>query len=345
MAPTERKPGSTLRERLFNEYYGFSFFKAVHLLEALSPGKKRLGQTLNPSDEAVRFSVKPGLVFPPSDIAGLSKPEDEGPPVMDVAFMGLIGPSGVLPYWYNELAIDRARDKDFALSSFLDIFHHRLISLFYLAWKKYRFPENYAPGAKDRLSGYLLSLLGLGTAPLADSTGLGRESLIFYSGLLSRQVPSVAAIEAAVEFFSGARSEVDQFVERVIPLDPEDLTRVGAANSELGVSMVCGSHVKECKTKFRVNIGPMEFRRFVHFLPDSNMLRPIFSLIRYMVGIEYEFEVRLILKREDVPPCTVGLGGEAAPRLGWTTWVKTPGMTHAENPYITFQESDLKYAV
>jgi type VI secretion system protein ImpH len=345
MAPKERKPGSTLRERVFNEYYGFSFFKAVHLLEALSPRKKPLGQTLNPGEEPVRFSVKPGLVFPPSDISGLTRADGEEAPVMEVAFMGLIGPSGVLPYWYNELAIDRAREKDFALSSFLDIFHHRLISLFYLAWKKYRFPENYTPGARDRLSGYLLSLVGLGTSPLADSTGLGRESLIFYSGLLSRQVPSVAAIEATVEFFSGAKSEVEQFIERVIPLDPEDLTRVGAANSDLGVNMVCGSHIKECRTKFRVNVGPMSFRRFVRFLPDSDMLRPIFSLIRYMVGIEYEFEVRLILKKEEVPSCTVGLGREGTPRLGWTTWLKAPGTVHAENPYVTFQESDLTYAV
>lgn len=345
MAPKERKPGSTLRERLFSEYYGFSFFKAVHLLETLSPRKKPLGQTLNPGQEAVRFSVKAGLVFPPSDIAALARPEGEEPAAMDVAFMGLIGPSGVLPYWYNELAIDRAREKDLSLSSFLDIFHHRIISLFYLAWKKYRFPENYIPGAKDRLSGYLLSLIGLGTPPLADSTGLGRESLIFYSGLLSRQVPSVAAIEATVEFFSGAPSEVEQFIERVIPLDPEELTRVGTANSELGVNMVCGSHVRECRTKFRVSVGPMGFRRFTRFLPDSDMLHPIFSLIRYMVGIEYEFEVQLILRKEEVPLCEVGLGVETAPRLGWTTWLKTPGTVHAENPRITFQESDLKYAV
>jgi type VI secretion system protein ImpH len=80
-------------------------------------------------------------------------------------------------------------------------------------------------------------------------------------------------------------------------------------------------------------------------IPDSDMLRPIFSLIRYMVGIEYEFEVRLILIKEEVPSCTVGLGGEGTPRLGWTTWLKTPGTVHTENPYITFQESDLKYAV
>ena len=68
--------------------------------------------------------------------------------------------------------MERVRQKDFSLTSFLDIFHHRLISLFYLAWKKHRFPENYLPGAQDRLSQYLLSLIGLGTPGLAGRLGL-----------------------------------------------------------------------------------------------------------------------------------------------------------------------------
>ncbi|MBW1746559.1 MAG: type VI secretion system baseplate subunit TssG [Deltaproteobacteria bacterium] len=74
--------------------------------------------------------------------------------------------------------MERNRRKDFSLTAFYDIFHHRLISLFYLAWKKYKFPVNYLPGAGDRLSGYLLSLTGLGTAGLTKKIGLSEESLI-----------------------------------------------------------------------------------------------------------------------------------------------------------------------
>jgi type VI secretion system protein ImpH len=342
MATQERESSSPLKERLFKESYRFSFFKAVNLLETLEVGKKPVGSTLNPSEEAVHFSVKPGFTFPPSDISNLSQGDRNGPARMEVAFMGLLGPSGVLPYWYNELAVDRVREKDFALTAFLDIFHHRLISLFYLAWKRYRFPENYLPGAGDRLSRYLLSLIGLGTAGLIGRSHLPEESLIFFSGLLSRQVPSVSAIEATVGYFSGACARVEQFIERVIALDPEDQTRVGVANSELGVSMVCGGYVKENQTKFRVNLGPMSYGHFARFLPSGTYLPRIFWLVRYIVGIEYEFDMRLYLKREEVPVCTVGLGGPIGPRLGWTTWLKTPGTTHEEDPYITFQENDCK---
>ena len=71
MAAKERQSDPPLRSRLFNEFFRFSFYKAVTLLERLSPAKKRLGETLDPGEEAVRFSVKPGLSFPPSDISNL----------------------------------------------------------------------------------------------------------------------------------------------------------------------------------------------------------------------------------------------------------------------------------
>jgi type VI secretion system protein ImpH len=341
VAPKKRESGTAVRERLFEEFYDFSFFKAVHLLENLFPDRKPLGQTLNPKEEAVHFSVKPGLTFPPSDICVLKQPGQESPAEMGVAFLGLVGPSGVLPYWYNELAIERVREKDFALTAFLDIFHHRLVSLFYLAWKKYSLPVTYAPGAKDRLSRYLLSLIGLGTPGLADMIGLPEESLLFYGGLLSRQVPSAAAVEATVTYFSGATTTIDQFIERLIPLDPEDRTQVGSANSELGVNTVCGSWARESHAKFRVNLGPFGYDGFVRFLPSSAMLRNIFSLTRFMVGIEYEFDIRLFLKREEVPLCTLGVDEPGAPRLGWSTWLKSPGVLHPQDPCITFEEKDL----
>ena len=246
MAPKKRQSGTPIKERLFEEFYGFSFFKAVDLLESLFPDKKPLGQTMIPEEEAVRFSVKPGFSFPPSDISGLEHVDDEMPVQMAVTFMGLVGPNGVLPHWYNQMAEERNGQKDFSLTAFLDLFHHRLITLFYLAWKKHRFPENYVPGARDRLSRYMLSLSGLGTSGLSKMIGLPEESLAFYSGLLSRSAPSAVAIKAAVTYLSGVNVEVDQFIEQMIPMDPEDQTQLGLDNAQLGIDTICGCYVWDC---------------------------------------------------------------------------------------------------
>lgn len=339
MASPKWPSGPSIEDNLLTEFYGFSFFKAVNLLEALYPDRKPLGQTLEPDSEVVRFSVKPGFTFPASDISNLDKGGDSRPVNMEVTFMGLIGPSGVLPHWYNELAFERIREKDFSLTAFLDIFHHRLISLFYLAWKKNRFPENYVSGAGDRRSLYALSLLGLGTPGLADMIGLPKESLIFYSGLLSRTVPSALTIESAVEYFSGTTAKVHQFIERALQLNPEDQTRLGALNSRLGEDTVCGNWIWENQTKFRIDLGPVGYDSLLRFLPTGDMLQPIFAFIRFMVGIEYEFDIRLFLNRTEVPPCILGLGTDSAPRLGWSTWVKSSEFTHEEDPYITFEET------
>jgi type VI secretion system protein ImpH len=304
----------------------------------LFPGKKPLGQTLTPGEEAVRFSVKPGLTFPPSDISNLRQGDEERPAEMEVAFMGLIGPSGVLPHWYNDLAAERLSQKDFGFTAFSDIFHHRLVSLFYLAWKRYRFPENFLAGAEDKLSSHLLSLIGLGTPGLAGRIGVPRESLIFYSGLLSRMVPSAAAIEASVEYFSGTGVWVEQFIDRVVSISPEDQTQLGLANGQLGIDALCGSSAWENQTRFRIHLGPMGYGSFLRLLPTGDLLRPIFSLVRYMVGVEYEFEIRLVLTREEVPLCTVGMESPASPRLGWSTWLTTPGVQVQTDPSVTLEE-------
>ena len=165
MATEERQPRSPVSDTLHREPYGFSFFQAVRLLEGLTRGAKPLGQATRPREEAVNFYVRPGFAFPPSDIAGRAKESEYAPARMEVAFLGLIGPSGVLPSWYTELARERNRQKDFGFSAFLDIFHHRLVSLFYLAWKKYRLDANYRWACRDRLSGCLLSLLKHRSSP------------------------------------------------------------------------------------------------------------------------------------------------------------------------------------
>lgn len=341
MASQKRQSDSYVKDRLFEKFYSFSFFKAVQLLEAIFPDREKLGQALVPAKEPVRFSVKPGFAFPPSEIANLHQDREDRPVTMEIAFMGLVGPSGVLPHWYNELALERQRQKDSSFTAFLDIFHHRLTTLFYLAWKKYRVAAQYQPGVKDKTSRYLLSFCGLGTPYLVDRIGLPEESLIYCSGLLSRQAPSAAAIEAVVEYLSGAATHVEQFIERAIFLEPEDRTTLGLANAQLGVTALCGSYVWDCQTVFRVNLGPMSYEDFLRFLPCGDMLRRIFALVKYMVGMEYEFELRIFLKHEEVPPCRLGADSPSAARLGWSTWMKAPDFIHSTDQYVTFREQDL----
>ena len=342
MASPKRKSGTPLKKRLFAEYYNFEFFQAVRLLEAFLPDKKRLGQTMEPQSEVVRFSVKPGLSFPPSDISRMQPGGQDGPAKMEVAFMGLVGPSGVLPRWYTELVVRRIWHKDFSLAAFLDLFHHRLVSMFYLAWKKNRFDANYIPDARDRHSRYLLSLAGLGTPGLVDHIGLPAESLVFYSGLLSRGPASVSAIETTVNYFAGNDVHIEQFVEQVLTIDPEDRTRLGSANVRLGIDTLCGTQMVDCRNRFRIRLGPLEFDAYRRFLPTGELLGLISNLVRTMVGMEFEFDFTVALKKEAVPVCRLGAEAPNAPLLGWTTWARSPDFHPERDPQIVFPELSLR---
>jgi type VI secretion system protein ImpH len=84
------------------------------------------------------------------------------------------------------------------------------------------------------LSRYLLSLSGLGTPGLTDMIGLPEEALTFYSGLLSRPIASAVAIESAVAYFADTTVRVEQFIERIVDLDPSDQTQLGSGQCHPG---------------------------------------------------------------------------------------------------------------
>lgn len=341
MATEERGADPDLRGVFSEQFYRFEFFQAVALLEAFALGKKPVGGGGRPEDEAVRFRVGPGFAFPASDISGLTLKDPRERSEMEVSFLGLIGPSGVLPHWYNEVALERQRAGDSAMVEFFNMFQHRILSLFFLAWKRARVNATVVRGAGDRFSGYFQRLIGLTGATAALTGAIGVEPLLYLAGLLERRVPTVSAITAAVGYRSGHPVAVEQFVERMLTLPPEERTTLGRANALLGESTVCGHQICENSSKFRVVLGPMGGEEFCRFLPGGEMLKPICALVRFMVGIEFEFAICVILRRDQVPGCRLGSGeGGVAPLLGWSSWLKAPGSVLDEDQRAVFEEAD-----
>ena len=190
----------------------------MRLLERMGSGKP-VGQFANPSEEAARFSSNPALVFPPSEIHSLDWPEGKQPQVT-VNFMGLVGELGVLPMPYTEFINDRIRSKDQTLRAFLDLFHHRIISLFYQAWEKYRFPVAFERDRDDRFTRYLLAFLGLGTNGLRNRLSVPDEALVFYTGLLGLQPRSTTALRQILHDYFAVPVEVEQFIGVWRPIAP-----------------------------------------------------------------------------------------------------------------------------
>jgi len=314
-----------LAEMLYREPYRFDFFQAVRLLERIAPTRKPVGRFVKPDAEAVHFGAHPALAFPASQIQSLT-PRDGKPPFMEVNFMGLTGPLGLLPHAYTELLMDRIRQKDSALRDFLDLFHHRLISLFYQAWEKYRFTIAYERGERDRFSHHLLDLIGLGTPGLQNRQQVADDSLIYYSGLLSMNTRSAAALEQILADYFEVPVEVEQFIGAWYPMDPENQCHIGddtGYSEQLGWGAVAGDEIWDHQSRIRLRVGPLTFAQYRDFLPGGSARRALGALTRFFARGEFDVEVQLVLKRDEVPACELNQDGEAVPQLGWSTWMKS----------------------
>lgn len=324
MAAAGRGTGSPLTQLLFDEPYRFEFFQAVRLLERLNPGRGPVGRDGDPREEAARFRAHASLSFPPSQIRRIDEGEGGGgAPEMTVAFMGLVGPLGVLPQHYTELVAERARYGDTALGEFLGLFEHRMLSLFYRAWEKHRVTAAHERGEFDQFTEYLFDLIGLGTRGLRGRTAVPDQALLLYGGLIAQRPHSASAVGAVLSDYFGAPARVEQFAGQWLGLEEGDRTRLGAANSRLGVDAVAGARVWDDQSKFRCRFGPLNFAQFRAFLPAGTAFRPAAELVRLLAGLEFDFDFQLVLRAEEVPGCVLSTGAAERPLLGWSTWLKT----------------------
>jgi type VI secretion system protein ImpH len=311
-------------EQLLREHPGrFDFFQAVRLLLRRSGDRKPVGWFVNPGDEAVRFTVEPSLAFPPNNIDAIHW--NGGAAGMSVTFMGLTGPAGVLPRCYSAFLLSRLRDRDRTLADFLDLFNHRLISLFYRAWEKYRFGVVYEREGVDRVSKYLACIVGLGTSGLQDRLGIPDERLLCYAGLLSLQSRSATALKQLLEDYFDVPVEVEQFIGVWRSLDSGDqcvFTEADSYSEQLGVALV-GDAVWDQQSRIRLKLGPLTQEQYLSFLPTGTDWKPLRELTRFFCGPDLEVEIQLILAQKEVPRCDLGKDDVAGPRLGWFTWVRS----------------------
>lgn len=337
MATPRRRTDPPLDQELFDEPYRFDFFQAVRLLERIYPDRRPVGQDGDTAKEVIRFRTHQTLSFPPAEINDISRDhvrDSDPPPEMTVSFMGATGPSGVLPHQYTELLMERARYKDTALWNFLDIFNHRMISLFYRVWEKHRFPIPYERTGSDSFTEYLFSIVGLGTRGLRGRLHLPDQGLLLYGGLIAQEPHSASAIQSLLGDYFAVEARVEQFAGQWLELDDENITRLGAANSELGESTIAGTRVWDTQSDFRLQIGPLNLRKFEAFLPNGSAFKPLTSLARFLAGLEFDFDVQLIMKASDVPECSLGTSTDEGPRLGWTSWLKTKDFVEDDRQVI-----------
>lgn len=357
MGAEDRRKIRTLIERLKAEAYRFDFFQAVRLLERFYVGAEAdqsetphlpPGHDAPPSQEVVRFRALPTLSFPPGAVIRLeqgrpprgraaeSDHNRQQPLEMTVGFSGLTGPQGALPEHYTSLVIERIRQNDYTLRDFLDLLNHRHLSFYYRAWEKFHFFVGYEKsrrrnedGRNDDFTQALFSLMGLGEPTLRGRLQIDDEFLLYYVGLFSRPGRSAIGLRSMLHDFLKLPVQVEEFIEHRVRLSREDRwalpdkRRPQGRNNQLGGSMVLGERTWLSQSRFRLRIGPMPYERFRQFWPDGDHILPLCQLTRLYVGPEFDFEIQLVVQRDEVPAAKFDCRHPAeSPRLGWNSWLR-----------------------
>ena len=327
MASPNWRRDSSVKDQLFERPQRFGFFQAIRLLRLLRKKEtQNVVGTEAPDDKLVRFRTRVSLAFPATEIYDLQQPEagrENGVPEMTVNFMGLNGPMGVLPSPYTELLIERElRFRDDTAHRFFDIFSHRAIALFERAWEKYRFYLAYEQGRTNSLARYLLDLVGMGFHGQrrclgAQGSGLGGESLAFYSGLLAQRPASAMGMVQVVSHYFGVPVRVEPCQGRWLPIPENYRSSLGGDNNRLGMDCALGDRAWDHQGKFRLTLGPLNREQYRRLLPNGEDCPTLAKFVRWYAGPGLDFDLQLILRKQDIS--TVCLGKDS--HLGWIGWL------------------------
>ncbi|KPZ55510.1 hypothetical protein AN391_02557 [Pseudoalteromonas sp. P1-13-1a] len=276
------------------------FYKAVFIIE--NQLKKRgldyrhVGYDSNPKQELIKFTATQKFGYPGNSITKLEEAgfEDGLHKVnIQVSFMGLTGCSGALPQFYSELVMQRLRYKDTTMRDFYDMFNHRLISLYYRAWKKYKPSLNHINN--DKKKDPYTQMLGL-------LSGGYNEHQLHFSGLYSRKIRNAFDLQSVLGSYLGCEVKINQMVGQWYELKLQEQTALASQvmyegqHARLGVDSVIGKQVWDVSSSIEVHIKPNKPCKVKQLLPRGELFQLAKKITKDYIGNSIQF--RLIIEAD-----------------------------------------------
>ena len=322
MADPHGHPADALIEDVAKRPFDYDFYALGRLLQSRFAQLPRLGHSISPAQDPVRFAQSHALDFAPATVESLRRKDPSRPPVVVSRHFGLFGPNGPLPLCLTEYAHQRSLhhgDKTFV--EFCNIFHHRLLAFFFRAWADAQKTVDFDRPEDQRWFQFVGALIGLGMESLVGRDSVPDRAKLYFAGRLVQQNRNAEGLQAIIQDFFRVKTEVQSFIGQWLPLPKRSRCQLGAsANSgTMGTNLIVGSRVWNCQMHFRLRLGPMKFSEFERLLPAGGSFKRLRDWVTLYVGEELTWDAQFVLVKEEVPKIQLGKAG----RLGWTTWLKT----------------------
>ena len=281
---------------------------------------------MNTFDSALMSGMRsPGAQSPRFQCQPVRALEADGTPVpeMTVTFLGVAGTGGILPWHYTQSLIDQAREKDFGLRDFLDLFNHRLIANFYRAWKKCHFYVGYELSRRSRaksptaLPRYCSALQEWARADYGTDRPFPTKC-----SCITRDISPVARGRPWRWNGSSVRSFTFRF--------RSSSSRANGCTCGRKIRHSCDEEVTTCsaclqllveepgasRIKSGFALAPLSHDDFQAFLPGGSEFVSLAQIVRSFAGPAFDFDLQLVISKDEVPPCQLN-----RVRLGWNAWM------------------------
>ncbi len=310
-----------LLQRLADQPWAYNFYAALRRIDALNAPNPPLGQAARPADEPIRLGQPPSMSFAPSDLVGLVRDPRAAAPRLDVRFFGLFGPHGSLPGHLSDYAHERQGKGDTTLTAFANVFHHRLLLLFYRAWAQAQPTVQLDRPQDDRFARYAASLAGFGAPGAAAANATPAHLRLFFAGRFAQQARNADGLQAVLATYFRVPVQIEEFVGTWLALPRDErsqLKRWPDRGQQLGAGVVLGRSVWDVQHQFGIVIGPIRFERFESLLNQAQELAELQSIVRDYVNDMLGWRLTLRLLPQEVPAARLG----GAQRLGRSTWLQ-----------------------
>ncbi|EPB6698050.1 type VI secretion system baseplate subunit TssG [Escherichia coli] len=298
----------------------YDLFHLLRRIDAQGGERYPLGRAPLPKFESLRIGQTPSMGFAPATLASAQKRENSVVHEISILSFGLFGPNGPLPVHMTEYARERIHHhQDNSFSAFADLFHHRLTLLFYRAWADAQPTVSLDRADNRRFEHYLASLIGMGQPGQLEKVDLSPHALFTHAGHLSRHGRDPEGLEKSLRNFFKVPVNIISNVPQWMSLTPREQAQLGAGRRlpRLGVSAFLGVAVRDVQHKFRLEIGPLGAAEYARFLPGENAVNELRDWIRQYLGIEYAWDVRVLIRGDEVPDTVLSGNG----KLGYNTWL------------------------
>jgi type VI secretion system protein ImpH len=307
----------TLLTQLARSPQTHHIFQALRVIEAAHPDKPRFGTSRRPSQDPVRLAQEAELAFPPSTIAKFTPAKDGKPARLVNRAFGLFGSNGPLPLHLTEYARDRVRNhRDNTFIAFADMLTHRVMTLFYRAWRTGQPAPSFDRPETDQFERKVAALAGHDGAALRGRDEMPDLAKRYFAGHLATGNKTAEGLMSMLSAFFDVPVKMREFVGSWLDLEPDDRWQLGAP-ARLGMTTSIGSRVWTRGAKFRIIVGPLDLDNYLRFLPGQGRLEQLEAIVRNHVGDRLDWDVNVVLKGSEVPRSALG----ASASLGHTSWV------------------------